>query len=286
MERLKKWLYPNIPLRIALIIISTVMLIYVFAFEYDNSPIAYIAYVLSAYAVTIFTISMIQIIKRCKSIVKANPYVERYIEDMELRAAISLSVSTLMNILYAAFRIVSAMLYHSVWSGAVGGYYVVLSLIRIMLLRNGRAIRKQSEAQKDKEWRSYRLCGILLFILNLAMAAMSAQMIWQNKTYDYPGMMIYVSAMYTFYSFTMAIVNSVKFHKRNNTILSAAKMINLAGALMSIFALQTAMLTQFGGEVEMRQTMNLITGVSVCVIVLLIAIFMIIRSNMEVKMNE
>lgn len=147
---------------------------------------------------TVFTISMIQLIKRLKYIIKKNPYTERYISDIELRAAISLSVSTLMNILYAAFRLVSAMLYHSVWSGAVGGYYIVLSLIRILLLRSGRAMHKQHEVQKDKEWRSYRLCGILLFILNLAMAAMAAQMIWQNKTYNYPGTMIYISAIIHF----------------------------------------------------------------------------------------
>lgn len=286
MERLKKWLCPNVPLRIVLIIISTVLLVYVFAFGYDNSPIAYVTYVISAYAVTVFTISMIQFIKWCKRTIKKNPYAERYMSDSELRAAISLSASTLMNIFYAAFRLVAAMLYHSVWSGAVGGYYIVLSLIRITLLRSGRAIHKQHEAQKVKEWRSYRLCGILLFILNIAMAAMAAQMIWQNKSYDYPGMMIYVSAMYTFYSFTMAVINSVKFHKKSNTILSAAKLINLAGALMSVFALQTAMFTQFGGDDELRQIMNFITGVSVCVLVLVIAIFMIIRSNLEIKHNK
>ena len=286
MERLRKWLCLNIPLRIALIIISAALLIYVFAFGDDNSPIAYVTYVLSAYAAAIFIFSTIQLVNRCKVIVRANPYTNRYIIDSELRAVISLSVSTLMNILYAVFRIVSAILYHSVWSGAVGGYYIVLSLIRITLLKNDRAIHNRRITQKNNEWRSYRLCGILLLILNIAMSSMSAQMIWQNKAYSYPGTMIYASAAYTFYSFTMAVVNSVKFHKRSNTILSAAKMTNLAGALMSVFALQTAMLTQFGEEDELRQTMNFITGVSVCASVLFIAVFMIIRSYLEVKHNE
>ncbi len=278
---------PKAWIQIFLIIISAVMLVYVFAFGRDNTPIAYVTYIVSAYTMTVFVIAMVRFVKRAvQGIYNKNPYAARYMSDRELRAVISLSASTLMNICYAVFRIISGILYHSVWSGAVGGYYIVLCFIRILILASGRKIYRQADNQRKREWRVYRLCGILLFILNLAMIGMAAQMIWQNKAYNYPGMMIYVSAAYTFASFTLAIVNSVKFHKRNNIILSAAKLINLAGALMSVFALQTAMFTQFGGTPELRQTMNFITGTGICVIVLLLAVFMIIRSNREVKYNE
>lgn len=289
MERLKNvvkhLLYPNIFIRIILEILSAVFLIFIFLYGEENSPEAYIAYILSAYAMTVFILSAVNIIKKAKLRVLENPYASRYLSDRELRAVISLSASTLMNILYAVFRIVSGLLYHSVWSGAVGGYYVVLSLIRIILMKDVKDIyiKKQSDKQLNKCWHSYRLCGILMFLLNCAMVGMVFQMIWQNKSYNYSGTMIYVSAMYTFYSFTMAVVNIIKFRRLNNPVLSAAKMINFAGALMSLFALQTAMFTQFGGADEYRQLMNIITGGSVCFIVIIEAVYMILHANTKIK---
>lgn len=289
MERLKniikRLLHPNIFVRIILEILSAVFLIYIFIYGEENSPEAYIAYILSAYAVTVLTLSAVNIIKKVKLRIIENPYASRYASDRELRAIISLSASTLMNVLYVLFRIASGLLYRSVWSGAVGGYYVVLSLIRIVLMKDVKDIyiNKQSAKQLNECWRSYRLCGILMFLLNCVMVGMAVQMIWQNKSYNYPGTMIYVSAMYTFYSFTMTIVNIIKFRRLNNPVLSAAKMINFAGALMSLFALQTAMFTQFGGTDEYRRLMNIITGAGVCCIVIIEAIYMIWHANREIK---
>lgn len=289
MEKLKKTairlLSPNIVIRIVLELFSAAALIYVFLYGDENSPAAYAIYLISAYAMTVFTISAVNIIRKAKRRVLENPYASVYASDRELRAVISLSVSTLMNILYAAFRITSGVIYRSVWSGAVGGYYVVLSLIRIVLMKDVKDIyiNKQSAKQLNECWHSYRLCGILMFLLNCAMVGMVFQMICQNKSYNYPGTMIYISAMYTFYSFTMTIVNIIKFRRLNNPVLSGAKMINFAGALMSLFALQTAMFTQFGGADEYRQLMNIITGVSVCCIVIIEAIYMIWHANREIK---
>lgn len=283
MDRLKKiinrLLFPHIILELVLIVFSAVMLIYTFVYGYEDTPVAYITYLISAYAMTVFVISIVQLTKKGGSVVKSNPYAARYLSDRELRAEISLAASTLVNILYASFRIVSGILYHSVWSGAMGGYYIVLSLIRIILMRNVKKSVNQS-------WHSYRLCGILMLLLNVAMAGMAVQMIWQNKSYSYPGTMIFVSAMYTFYSFTIAIVNIIKFRRLNNPVLSAAKMLNFAGALMSMFALQTAMFVQFGGADDYRQIMNCITGISVCAAVLFMAVFMIIRASGKIHTTE
>lgn len=289
MKKLKKTLSrffnPNIVIRITLVLFSAAALIYIFLYGDENSPVAYAVYLISAYTMMIFTISAVNMIKKAKRRVLENPYASKYAADREMRAVISLSISTLMNILYAAFRIASGFVYHSVWSGAVGGYYVVLSLIRIILMKDVKDIyiKKQSDKQLNQCWKSYRLCGIIMFLLNCVMVGMVVQMIWQNKSYNYPGMMIYISAMYTFYSFTMAIINIIKFRRLNNPVLSGAKMINLAGALMSLFALQTAMFMQFVGTDEYRRLMNTITGGSVCFIVVVEAIYMILHANTKIK---
>lgn len=285
LKTLKRLLCPNIALHCILIAFSAAGLIYSLAFGNDASPIAYVVYTVSAYTMAASVLRVIPLIKKGRQLLYNNPYASRYIIDREMRTVISLSISTLMNILYALFRITSGAIYRSVWSVAVGGYYIILSVIRIILMKDVKDIyiKKQSGKQLDECWRSYRLCGILMFLLNCGMVGMVFQMIWQNKSYNYPGMMIYISAMYTFYSFTMAIVNIIRFRRLNNPILSGAKMINFAGALMSLFALQTAMFMQFGGTDEYRQLMNVITGGSVCFIVIVEAVFMIIQSNIKIK---
>ena len=52
---------------------------------------------------------------------------------------------------------------------------------------------------------------------------------------------------------------------------------NLDGALMSILALQTAMLAQFGeGDAAFRQVMNLATGAAVTLLSAALAVFLIV----------
>lgn len=119
-----------------------------------------------------------------------------------------------------------------------------------------------------------------MFLLNVAMGAMIVQMIWKNEGYEYPGYVIYLSAMYAFYSFISAIINLVKFRKIGNPILSASKVINFAGTLMSVLALQTAMISRFGeGDEYFRMKMNMITGSCVLIITVFMAVYLIVRGQ-------
>ena len=85
-----------------------------------------------------------------------------------------------------------------------------------MLIRgdrnNGQIDGKEQRLLHD--WRSYHYCGWLLLILNAAISGMVVQMIWQNRSYSYPGFIIYASAAYTFYRLTMAIIRTVDVYKR------------------------------------------------------------------------
>lgn len=105
-------------------------------------------------------------------------------------------------------------------------------------------------------------------------------MVQTNSGYSYPGYIIYVSALYTFYTMTVSIINLVKFGKLGNPILSAAKVLNFISAMMSILGLQTAMISQFSKNGESyRKMMNMITGGSVYGIVILIAVYMLLHSK-------
>lgn len=268
-----------------------------------TNPICYVSYVLSAYALTVLCTNFPRAKRRCKELIHGDEikaivsfrrfmnrykYTSMYLNDKEFRAKISLYTGLGINYFYALFKCSTGMVFHSAWLWAIGIYYVMLSAIRFMLLRNVRITDKSKHSVKRKiqEWKSYRFCGIMMFLLSLAMSGMVIQMIWQNRSYEYKGYIIYISALYTFYCFILSISNVVSFAKRDNAILSAAKNLNLAGAIMSMFALQTAMFSAFGGGEKLQRQMNTITGSAVCIIVTGMAVFMIVRSNKNLKFLE
>jgi ABC-type Fe3+-siderophore transport system permease subunit len=149
--------------------------------------------------------------------------------------------------------------------------------MRAVLFRN---VRK--EISREKQLRSYRFCGYLMFALNLGMAGMIFQMAIQNKVNEYTNLLVYASAIYTFYYMSMAIINLVKFRKMESPVLSAAKMLSFAAAIMSMFTLQTVMLSHYGAG-ENNQAVNAISGGCVFLAVLFSAISMAVRANRELN---
>lgn len=281
---LKKLFSPHIALLLILNLVSVVLMCYVFIKGIDASLLAYVTYAISAYTLTADVINFIPIIKKFKQFKEDNKYLKRYFSDSDLRAKISLYISLFINIAYAVFNFCIGYLNKSYWSGAIGIYYFVLSAIRFLLLRNAsKATQKLSKERKEYELKVYRGIGVLMFLVNIAMSGMAVQMIWQNKSNAHSEIMTIATAAFTFYTMTMAIINLQKYRKMEQPILSAAKMLNFACALMAMFTLQSAMMASFGGDDDFRMIMNTITGSVVLLLVFGLAVYMICRGNKLLK---
>jgi len=289
MIKWKKALFPHWFVIVSFILISTVLLIYSLGYKEANPIIAYFSYAFSAYTLTIFVARMPRIIKKIKIGLYKNKYSNIYLSEAEVRAKTSLYVGNGVNVLYSVVHLVTGILYSSVWSYALAGYYVVLSLIRSSLVRKDRV---RLTIDNNKERRLYELksgcsCGRLLFLLNMAVSVLVVQMIWKNQYYDYPGFMVYAHAAYAFYSFIMTLISMIKQRKLEQPIYSAAKVVSMSCALMSILALQTALLMQFGdGQTEFIQFMNSLTGFAVCFNIFAMAVWLVHKTKKEIRMLE
>lgn len=112
------------------------------------------------------------------------------------------------------------------------------------------------------------------------MGGMIVLMVRTDSGFTYPGYIIYLSALYTFYALVTAVINLVKFRRLGSPILSAAKVLNFVAAMMSILGLQTAMISRFSENGEgYRKMMNAITGAFVYGIVILIAVYMLLHGR-------
>lgn len=262
-----------------LAIISACLLWQVFENGRQENWYAYIAYFLSAYTLITFCVRLPGLYQKSRKQIYSNKVCKRYLTDNVLRSRISLYVSLGISLLYSILKLSAGIYYSSVWLGAVAGYYTVLTVSRFFLLQHFR----KNQSSLVQEYRRYRFVGYTMTVLSIVLSGMAVQMVLNNQGYRYPGFVIYGAAAYSFYNIIIAIVNIVKYRKLNSPVLSASKAICLAAALVSIYSLQTAMLTKFGGEDGFPTIMNALTGAAVCTMVLGMGIFMVIKANKEIS---
>ena len=283
LEKIKKIAYrilhPGVALSIMLSVISTAALVSIFLIKQEETIPAYIIYTLTFYSYTVFVISFPKLIASIKKTVSKNKFGNRYMTDVVFRMKISLYTSLFFNLIYAVFKLIAGIHYASFWYGADAIIYIVLSIARFLLVRQ---IRKE-EQNIEVEFRKYRSCGVLIFILNTAFIPVIYQIVKHGMGYSYPGFLIYVVAAYTFYAITISIVNVVRYRKYNSPVYSAQRALNLTKALVAMFALQTAMFASFGVDIGLEQTMNLVFGILVCCAIFAIAVMMVVKSIHELK---
>lgn len=273
-----KLLFPHTLIIFALVNLSIVLLLYAFLGEDCPEAVAYVSYFLSAYTLTIVCARVPRIVKKMKQGLYSNQYTNQLLTKKELRIRISLYGSLVINICFAIFKVIMGVLYQSAWLFAMAGYHIILSGMRFILVYRDLSDRKeQSEYEKRLQGlHSYKVCGWLMLLLNSAISVIVIMVVFHEKEIVYPGYMIYVIALYTFYCLTMAIISLVKYWQRHNPVFSAVKRIGMAKALVSLFTLQAAMLTQFGaGNTQETKLANGATGISVCLLILVMAIFML-----------
>ncbi len=108
-------------------------------------------------------------------------------------------------------------------------------------------------------------------------------MIFSDAHFTYMGWTIFAYAAYAFYKITMSIISFIKAHKQEDLTIRAIRNINLVDALVSILALQTALLTMFSEEETNISLFNTFTGIVVSLLSIGIGIYMIISANKKMK---
>ena len=287
---LQKLLHPPGWVLIFVPLLSFAALAAVFIRQCPENILVYLIYSLSAYSLTIWLAALPGLTKRAKSAMMgsklmrkaaASPIMGRYFKDLAFRGSISIYQGIAVNLFYVAFRIMAAIRYVSVWFLSMAVYYLVLGGLRAYLIVCYR--RRTPELER----RCYHTTAWFLFLLNIPMGVMIVLMVRTDSGFSYPGYVIYLSALYTFYTMITSAINLIRFRRLGSPILSAAKVLHFVAAMMSILGLQTAMISRFSENGEnYRRMMNAITGGFVYGIVILIAIYMLLHGRYLRKKAE
>lgn len=206
------------------------------------------------------------------ALMEKRKFTSAIINDYGFRAVTFSTLAFTVNIAYAIFNGAMGIISRSVWFGALSLYYIVLSALKAYVIIGSRRIKKLTENRPLLLARMYRNCGISLIMLSIALSGAVAQMALSDQGFKYADLMIYAAALYAFYKITIAIIQFVKSRRHGRTINETFGLINLSDGLVSMLALQTALLAAFGEGSS--KVYNAITGTAVMLMIIAIGIFM------------
>ncbi|MBR0446249.1 MAG: hypothetical protein IIX23_03025 [Oscillospiraceae bacterium] len=286
----KKLLFPPVWLMVILVVICAAALPFIFLNSMEQTVPAYIAYGLAFYTLSVVCLSCILVLpKQYRAIrdgIYNNPLGNRFMTDRVFRIKLSLSASLAVSMLYAIVHIGSWYLLRSWWFIVLSAYYAIMAVMRFLLVRYVR-IQKIGTSILG-EWKRSRICACILLLINLSLSGAVLMILYRDMGYDYPGIMIYVMALYTFYAFIHAIVDIVRYRKLGSPVMSTAKIVSLSGALVSMLNLETAMFAQFGGEMtpQNQHLFIILTGAGISITVVTLSVILIVTATKAIRREK
>ena len=254
------------------------VLIWVFVNGLEMWWPSYILYVLAAYSLTALCIKLPAAIRMNKVWLKQHPGVEGFLKNNELHFKLELYIEQFINFAYGIFKIVSGVIVGSAWIGADGIYNFTQALIQLFQI-----LRRKNPGTIEKQWKSYRFCGVLILLMHLTLTGIVFQMVNWNRVEESGEIMIIATAPFAFYKFITSFIDLAKDRKHTHPTDSSVRMLELSQAIFAIFSLQAGLLNTFGAGESWEYWLNLASGCIVCLMTVAMGLYMIRRGNREIK---
>lgn len=206
----------------------------------------------------------------------------RFIQEQRFRAVFSAAVGLLANIMYAIYHGALGVVNQSLWFVTMFAYYMILSSMRFSAVLC--EWKRKSLASEDTEYFVAKLCGGLLVLLSFILGGIVYISLSQNVAVKHHEIVMITIATYTFYKITVAVIRAIKQRKNTVPLLVVIRTIGYAEVAASLLTLQRSMLISFGSmDNKDIALMNSLTGISVCLFILLLGIFTILKGGKERK---
>lgn len=273
---MKKIFYPKNSIIILGIFTIIISLTYLIFFDGFGTPVSYFLYLVMTYFLIIICIKLYTIIKKKVQIfINNNEYLKKYTSNYELRYRLSLIFSLSINVIYALFKLVTGIIFKSIWFISFALYYLLLVIIRANILK-----QELKENTLKTEYMKYRNTAIILLFTNVILTMIILIIVNQKIMNIYPSWVAISIAVYTFYLLFISIYNLVKYQKYNSPLMSSSKVINVVTSLVSLISLEIVLIPTFGMEkVTFFEIMIMSTGGGVALMIIIISLYMIITST-------
>lgn len=198
------------------------------------------------------------------------------------RVLMSAVLSLACNFLYALYHGVMGVINLSLWFFVMCAFYGILAVMRFCAVLSGR--KKQCDRSDVSQRYVMKISGVLLLLLGIVLTAMIDISLSQHIATVYGKITMITIAAYTFGKITVTVVNAVRQRRNPSPLLLVIRNIRYAEVAASVLTLQRSMLVSFG-EADERQIylMNALTGLAVCMFVVVLGILLMIKSGKEMN---
>ena len=266
----------------AMLPISTALLVMALTGEAPFSFRSCLCYSVALYELLLICLRIPSMKRHYKSLKANNVFVSKYTTDAAMRVRYALYLNILINTGFAIFHLWLGVYHNSFWYLSLAFYYILLDIMRFVLLMH---LRSSSACENMiLEHKRSRMCGMILAIMEIALAIIVVFIVYRNKGAAHAPLTTMAMTAYTACTFTVAIVNLIRYRKYRSPIISMAKALSLTSASVSILATETAIFNSFGRNAGsmFRRNMTAATGIAICGFVLVFAIGTIIHSTVQI----
>ena len=253
-------------------------LLWVFANGLEATLTAYCLYPLSAYTLAALCVNLPGAVRGGKHWISRHPKLTAFLNNKEIHFRMGLYREQFINFAYGSFKIVSGVILGSAWIGCDGIYNMTQSMIQLFQI-----LRRKHAKTLVQQWKSYRLCGVLILLMHLTLVGIVFQMVNWNRADEQGEILVITTAFFAFYKIVNSFISIVRDRKHPHPVDSSIRMLNLAQAIFAIFSLQATMFHTFGTGESWEHLMNILTGCGVCLLIVSTGIYMIRRANREIK---
>lgn len=205
--------------------------------------------------------------------------------DKKDRKMYMLQVATIRTAFIALFKLIFGIIYSSVWFLINSIFYGILAYSKFRSVRDYRKIKKIKDrrARRRIAYNNYLYNGWLLALLGMAYLIINFIIFKTGKTHNnLDGYLIIIVALISYFSLTTAIIETIKYKRKKDPIVSAACQGNIAKALTSIVLTQVAILDEFSSNIN-RIKIDCVTGMIVGFVIILLGLRMVIKITKEDK---
>ena len=282
----KGWLLAFIYILTLVFITAALLMLFV---DYEGNALAILAYASFGFAGVSFAYSVYTIViyapelkGRILSLLTSKEITRRLLHNWGFRTVVTSTFSFGMSVFSSVTNAYLGISERSIWFGALAAYYIFLALMRSGLLLYHKR-KKDFENESLLRAKKYRTCGIWLLVLNTTLSSAIAQMIFDDRSFEYKDWLIYAFAAYAFYKIIMAVRNAIKARAQDDLTIQAIREINMVDGAVSILALQTALLHTFSDASVNISLFSTLTGSAVSLFSLGLSISMIVRGSKIIK---
>ena len=269
----------NPPFRIRIGLAVSASLLFILYFQFFYGPVWATFFVLSfvSYAGAVVFFGLQTLEKRAD-----NPddrsFSARILRREDLRHSLGFWLRAVISLFYAVFCLLAGRIGHTHSFDAPCLYSMVLVLICLIIGNTKRKDALHPETTERRDRNVIRAISVLLPLLAIAFAAMSAETILNRRSVVLPAFVLTFQILFTAIRFFLYGVDSIRSIGTGNTLLHMIADVNLTIVLVALYTTIVALLSRFCPDDGTALILSVLSGALILCAILRIAVIAIHRA--------